>query len=348
MASIAIKRPDDMHVHFRDGDKLKEVAPWTARTFARALIMPNVPAITTVDEMLRYRQDIILATKEYDFTPLMTLKMHRGLTPADLKAAKAAGCVAVKIYPHGVTTGSEDGLSIWEIRELGDVFNAMCEHGLVLCWHAQMPGKDTYCLDREIEMMSDIDRVVMEFPGLRQVVEHVSTAEMMSFVLSTPDRVGATVTAHHLVLTLDDVLGGGLIGTDGKLYPHHYCAPIPQSPRDRSALVRAVTSGNKKVFLGTDSAPHLRSDKESACGCAGIFSAPTALSVVIEVFQDAGALDKLEAFTSVNGASFYGLPTNTGVIRFSEVPQVVRTSYCDGRYVPFMAGRILRWSVGRY
>lgn len=343
---MKIRRPDDMHVHFRGGVKISNIAPHTCRQFARALVMPNVPAITTPARMVQYREEILAASRNYNnFEPLMTMKLHAGLTPRDIVTATHLGMVAGKIYPEGVTTGSEDGLTIQQIREMGDVFSTMQELGVVLCWHGQMPGEDVYCLDREPLMLPEIRRVVDDFPRLKQVVEHISTRRAVDWVWRCPDTVAATITVHHLMLTLDDVLGGGRIGKAGKLYPHHYCAPIAQDPGSRDALIYAATSGSPKFFLGTDSAPHPKEDKEASCGCAGIFSAPVAMQALAMVFERVDKLGALEDFTSRFGAEFYRLPLNEDYLELERESWVVPDSYCNGVYVPFLAGMALPWRL---
>jgi len=350
MTSLRIRRPDDFHVHLRQGDMLRDVLPSTAMIFGRALVMPNtLPPVLTGDDAVRYERTIrdaavMAGASAVDFQPLMTIKIVASTTPEIITEAKAKGVIAGKLYPEGVTTNSEDGPK--NLRSLFPVFERMQSEGMVLCLHGEVPG--VFCMDREEVFLHSLRDLAVIFPRLRMVLEHVTTAAAVQAVMDTsflspgvPGNVAATITPHHLLLTLDDVVGD-------KLRPHHFCKPIAKKPSDRDALVRAATSGNPRFFLGTDSAPHARDQKECASGCAGVFCAPVAMEVLAEVFEDHHALDKLEAFTSEFGARFYGLPLNEGhvtLMKPKDSPYAVpeRIHIVDGEIVPFRAGETLRW-----
>lgn len=329
--TLTIRRPDDWHVHLRDGDLLAAVAPDTARDFARALVMPNLtPPVVTGADAAAYRERILAATGD-GFEPLMTIKVLPETTPEVVAGAKAAGVVAGKLYPQGVTTNSEDGWS--EISALYPAFEAMQAHGLVLCLHGETPG--VFSLDREAHFVTEtLSQLARDFPELKIVLEHVTTAVGVEAV-ERLDNVAGTLTVHHLLLTLDDVIGGAL-------NPHHFCKPVAKRPEDREALVRAAL-GSAKFFLGTDSAPHLREAKECAAGCAGVYTAPVAVALAAEVFDAHGRLEALEAFTSERGAQFYGVPLNAGSLTLTraaaEVPAAV------GGVVPMRAGGQVGWTV---
>ncbi|NJC85222.1 dihydroorotase [Planosporangium mesophilum] len=336
--SLRIRRPDDFHLHLRQHDMLRAVLPATGRHFARALVMPNTdPPVADADALARYRSEIVSAN-EWPFEPLMTIKLTAGTGDKTVRLAGEAGAVAAKLYPRGVTTNSADGVD--EVDDLYPAFAAMVDVGMVLCVHGESP--DAFCLDREEAFLSAVlPRITSEFPTLRVVVEHASTAAAVRWVRDHRDRTGtstvaATITVHHLLLTLDDVIGD-------LLSPHHFCKPVAKRPEDRAALVEAATSGDPAFFLGTDSAPHAREAKECASGCAGVFTAPVALPVLAQVFESAGALDRLERFTSVAGAHFYGLPLNEGVVTLRRERWRVPAEYHG--VVPFLADRYLDWRV---
>lgn len=345
MDSIVLTKPDDMHCHFRDGAMLRLVAPFTAGIFRRALVMPNVPEITTAARALAYRDEIRRATEGFDFDPLLTLKLTHKTTPKDIEEAHAVGMVACKVYPAGVTVGSHDGIR--DLGALGDVFRAMDTTGMVLCIHAEQPG--AFILDREKIYLEKVQRLASAFPSLKVVIEHISTRHAVRIVRDGPPNLAATITPVHLTATLDDVLGDGL-------HPHNFMYPVPKHPEDREELISLATSGHSFVFAGTDSAPHLRWRKESPCGCAGAFSAPVALSVYTKVFEEHGGPDwveKLAAFVGRNGADFYGLPRNEGTITLLREPWMVPNGYYDAVeddigamvVVPFLAGETLDWRV---
>ena len=338
MTPLRIRRPDDFHLHLRQGEMLRSVLPASGLHFARGLVMPNTDQpISDADMLSRYRSEI-LSLNRWPFKPLMTIKITGKTTYETVLQASEAGAVAGKLYPRGVTTNSADGVE--DITELDQAFAAMASVGMMLCVHGEKPG--AFCLDREEAFLRDIlPQIASAFPRLRIVVEHVSTAAAVSWVrhhraTSGNSTVAATITAHHLVLTLDDVVGD-------TLSPHNFCKPLAKRQEDRSALIEAATSGDPAFFLGTDSAPHARSDKESASGCAGVFTAPVALPVLAQVFEEADALNRLEQFTSVSGARFYNLPLNEGTFFLQRLPQQVPQEY--NGVVPFLAGQQLGWSV---
>ncbi len=334
MQSITIRRPDDWHVHLRDGDMLKAVAPYTARQFARAIVMPNlVPPVTSVEAAAAYRQRIIEAAGP-DFTPLMTCYLTDDADPDALARGHGEGVwVAAKLYPANATTNSALGVS--DVRRLNPALERMQRIGMVLCVHGEVTDPSVDVFDREAVF---IERVLMplmgDFPELKIVLEHITTANAADFVRDGPDTLAATITPHHLMINRNAMFDGGL-------RPHAYCLPVAKRERHRLAAREAATSGSAKFFLGTDSAPHARGAKESACGCAGIFNAPHALEAYAQVFDEDGALDRLEAFASENGPRFYGLPVNEGTVTLeratSDVPALV-----EG-LVPFRAGQIVPW-----
>ena len=343
---LSIRRPDDFHVHLREREMLQLVAPLTAKHFARALVMPNLwqPVVTGFD-VSRYRDAIQKAADNPSFTPLMTIKLLDGLTPETILTARAAGAIAAKLYPRGVTTNSDDGVS--DPLALGTVYETMEACGMVLCLHGETPG--VFCMEREAAFLDTLGEIVVRHPKLKIVLEHVTTAQAVSFVMLAPENVAATITVHHLVLTLDDVVGE-------KIKPHHFCKPIAKTPHDLRILRRAATSGSPKFFLGTDSAPHSLAHKECSAGCAGVFTAPVALPVLAEVFEQEEALDKLEAFTSEFGARFYGLPLNDGTIWITKEPWKVPWYHVpfEDRQMrdnprswlrPLFVGRELSWKV---
>jgi dihydroorotase len=339
---LTIRRPDDWHVHLRDGDMLKAVAPWTARQFARAIVMPNlVPPVTTIAAAEAYRDRILAALPEgTGFTPLMTCYLTDEADPREIAAGHERGAwVAAKLYPAHATTNSAFGVT--EIGNIYPALEAMQLIGMPLLIHGEVTDPDIDVFDRERVF---IDRVfaplTRDFPGLKTVFEHITTAEAADFVLASGPNVGATVTPHHLHINRNAMFAGGI-------RPHFYCLPIAKREAHRVAVRRAATSGSPKFFLGTDSAPHKQAAKESACGCAGIFNAPFALESYATVFEEEGALDRLEAFASENGPRFYGLPLNAGTITLerSEVEVPDRLPAGAASLVPFHAGESLRWRL---
>ena len=331
MKTIKIRRPDDLHVHFRLAELMALVLWWTARVFARALIMPNtVPDIATGADALRYCAEI-LGVAPSGFRPLMTIRLLPTTTPEIIREAHAAGVVAAKLYV-GITTGSTEGIS--NLRTFAPVFAEMEKVGMPASVHAEVPN--AFCLDREADFIPELRWLAQTFPKLKIVVEHVTDADMVQAILDLPENVAGTITTHHLWLTLDNVIGG-------KLHPHDFCMPIAKRPEDRDALRWAAMSGNPKFFFGSDTAPHEKDQKECAEGCAGCFTAPVALEALVELFEREGKLEHLEAFVSEFGARFYGLPLNEGTITLVReewtVPELI------GPIVPWMAGRTMLWKV---
>jgi len=339
---ITLTTPDDWHLHLRDGDALPGVLPYTARQFRRAIIMPNLtPPVTTTELALAYRERILAALPaDSSFEPLMTLYLTDSTPAAEIARAKASGQVfGVKLYPAGATTNSQSGVT--DIARCHEVLAVMESEGMPLLVHGEVTHDHVDIFDREAVFIDEVLKpLVARFPNLNVVFEHITTAEAAEFVIGAPDNVAATITAHHLLLNRNDLLVGGV-------RPHNYCLPVLKRERHRQALVVAATSGNPKFFLGTDSAPHSRSAKENACGCAGTFTAPAAIELYAEAFEAAGHLDRLEAFASHFGPDFYGLPRNEGSMRLErrawQVPASL--SYLDEEIVPFMAGERLAWSV---
>lgn len=340
--SLTIRRPDDWHVHLRDGEMLRGVVGHTARQFARAIVMPNLsPPVTTGAAARAYRERIRAALPQgTDFEPLMTAYLTDATDPADLVAGKREGVlIAAKLYPANATTNSAHGVS--DIAALAPVFAAMEEAGLVLCVHGEVTDAEVDVFDREAVFIErHLERIVRDFPGLRIVFEHVTTAEGVAFVESAGENVAATITPQHLHLNRNAMLVGGI-------RPHAYCLPVAKREHHRLALRRAATSGSAQFFLGTDSAPHARADKESACGCAGIFNAPFALESYLQVFDEEGALDRFEGFAALHGPAFYGLPVNEGTVTLvreeHRVPETIDA--CGTPVVPFHAGRTLSWRL---
>lgn len=342
---LTLTRPDDWHVHLRDGGVLSAVLADTAARFARAIVMPNLsPPIRTVAEAEAYRRRIVAACPPgSSFEPLMTLYLTDNTSVAEIERARASEFVhAVKYYPAGATTHSESGVT--DIHRCDDVFAAMAELGLPLLVHGEVTDSVIDVFDREAVFIDRyLQHIVARFPRLKVVLEHVTTREGVDFVASAPVTVAATITAHHLLLNRNAMFRGGL-------RPHAYCLPILKAERHREALVAAAISGNPRFFLGTDSAPHARHAKESACGCAGIYTAHAALELYAEVFAAADALEKLEAFASFHGADFYGLSRNSETVTLIEepwtVPDEIPLLSGDGlvdSVVPFRAGETLRF-----
>lgn len=339
---LTIRRPDDWHVHFRDGAMLAAVAPPTARQFARAIVMPNLaPPVTDVAAAIAYRARIrAVLPGGADFTPLMTCYLTDSTDPAEVRRGHAEGVfTACKLYPANATTNSAQGVT--SLARIAPVLEAMQAIGMPLLVHGEVTDADVDIFDREAVF---IDRVLTpllaDFPALKIVLEHITTAEAAAFVLDHPTRVGATVTPQHLLINRNAIFAGGI-------RPHAYCLPVAKRERHRLAVRRAATSGARNIFLGTDSAPHLVEAKESACGCAGIFTALTALELYAEVFEAEGALDCFEAFASENGPSFYGLPLNDGTVTLERRELVVpeRLDVAGTAVVPFRAGETLGWRM---
>ncbi|MDP2431519.1 MAG: dihydroorotase [Pseudomonadota bacterium] len=339
MDQLKITRPDDWHVHLRDDAMLAAVLPDTARRFARAIVMPNLkPPVRTLAEAAAYRARILAALPVgLDFTPLMTLYLTDNTTPEEIFKAKESGFVqAVKYYPAGATTNSDSGVT--DITKVQAALEAMQEAGLPLLLHGEVTDPEVDVFDREAVFIERIlEPLLKRLPGLKVVLEHITTRQAAAFVTAAPANVAATVTAHHLLYNRNAMFQGGM-------RPHYYCLPVLKRESHRQALIEVATSGNPKFFLGTDSAPHARDAKESACGCAGIYTAHAAIELYAEAFELAGALDKLEAFASFHGPDFYGLPRNTATLTLRREPWVVATDHAAG-VVPLRAGESVNWRV---
>ena len=334
--TLTIRKPDDWHLHLRDGEMLRAVAPCTARQFARAIVMPNlVPPVTTVEAAAAYR-DRIAAAASSGFTPLMTCYLTDQADPDELARGYADGTwVAAKLYPAGATTNSASGVT--GIRNIYPALERMQAIGMVLCVHGEVTEPDVDVFDREAVFIERIlNEVVESFPALKIVFEHITTADAAEFVMESGPNIAATVTPHHLIINRNAIFAGGL-------RPHSYCLPVAKREEHRLAVRRAATSGSPKFFLGTDSAPHAREAKESACGCAGIFNAPHALECYASVFEEEGALDRFEAFAAENGARFYGLPLNEGTVTLEK--EAIQVPSEVAGVVPFHAGETLGWRL---
>ena len=342
MDKITITRPDDWHLHLRDGDALKAVLPDTANRFGRAIVMPNLrPPVTTTALAAEYRQRILDALPAgANFEPLMTLYLTDNTSAAEITRAKASGFVhGVKLYPAGATTNSDSGVS--SLDACGEALEAMQESGMPLLVHAEVTDADVDVFDRErVFIDRHMQPLLTKYPGLKVVFEHITTKDAAEFVVSAPSNVAATITPHHLLMNRNAMFTGGI-------RPHHYCLPILKREEHRLALVSAATSGNPKFFLGTDSAPHAKSSKEAACGCAGMYSAHAGIELYAEAFEAAGALDKLEGFASFYGADFYGLPRNTDKITLLKtawnVPESI--TFAADVLVPLRAGQSIAWKM---
>jgi len=340
--TLTLRRPDDWHVHLRDGAMLAAVLPWTARQFARAIVMPNlVPPITTVAAAVAYRERIVAALPAAgDFTPLMTCYLTDGTDPEEVARGFSDGIfTAVKLYPARGTTNSAFGVT--DYRRIQPVLARMSELGMPLLIHGEATDPEVDVFDREAVFIERILQPLRErMPELRIVLEHITTAEAVDYVKSAGPNTAATITAHHLIINRNAIFAGGI-------RPHLYCLPIAKRERHRQALRQAATSGDRRFFLGTDSAPHAAPTKETACGCAGIFTAPCALELYAEVFAEEGALDRFEAFASLNGPAFYRLPPNEARVTLAREPLPVPQRIGDGAdaLVPFRAGETLRWRL---
>jgi dihydroorotase len=342
MQQITIQTPDDWHLHFRDGDMLQETVAATARCFARAIVMPNlVPPITTAAMAKAYKQRILAATpKNSQFQPLMTLYLTNQTSVDEIRQAKQAGILAAKLYPAGATTNSDAAVS--GIEALYPIFEEMAAQKMLLLVHGEVTESHVDIFDREkIFIEQYLEKIVATFPSLKVVMEHITTSDAVEFVKASSDNVAATITPQHLLLNRNDLLVGGI-------RPHNYCLPVLKRATHQQALRTVVASGSSKFFLGTDSAPHEKNRKESACGCAGCYSAWSALEIYTHIFDDLGALDKLEGFASHHGADFYGLARNTGTLT------LVKESWKVPEYkilpngntiVPFYAGQSLNWRL---
>lgn len=342
MQQLTLTRPDDWHVHIRDGAMLAAVLPDTARQFARAIIMPNLkPPVRTVAEALAYRERIVAALPQgMKFTPLLTLYLTNNTSPEEIRKAKASGVVhAVKYYPAGATTNSDSGVT--DIRRVQAVLATMQEVDLPLLLHGEVTDSDIDVFDREAVFIERVlTPLLAELPALRVVLEHITTQQAAEFVRNAPPNVAATITAHHLLYNRNAMFQGGI-------RPHAYCLPVLKREQHRQALIAAATSGNPKFFLGTDSAPHPRHAKEAACGCAGMYTAHAAIELYAEAFEQAGALARLEGFASFHGADFYGLPRNTDTITLIKQAWEVPAALPVGAdsIVPLRAGEQVAWRL---
>lgn len=342
MTTLTIQTPDDWHLHFRDGDMLRETVPATARQFARAIVMPNlVPPVTTAALAMAYRERILAARPEGSaFEPLVTLYLTDKTSAQDIIDAKAAGVVAAKLYPAGATTNSSHGVGA--LDALYPVFEVMAQQGMLLLIHGEVTESEIDIFDREKVFIDRyLQHIVARIPQLKVVFEHITTADAASFVAEASLNVAATITPQHLLLNRNDLLVGGV-------RPHNYCLPVLKRRTHQEALRAAVATGSRKFFLGTDSAPHEKHRKESACGCAGCYSAHSAIELYAQVFDDLGCLDKLEGFASHYGADFYGLPRNAGTVTLIkqqwQVPNEI-TLPNGNPIVPFYAGETLNWKL---
>lgn len=341
ITSLTITRPDDWHLHVRDGEALRTVVPHTAAQFGRAIIMPNLkPPVTTVAQALAYRERILAAVPAgMAFEPLMTLYLTDKLPPEEIARAKEAGVVACKLYPAGATTNSDAGVT--DIRKTYRTLEAMQNAGVLLLVHGEVTDPSVDLFDREaVFIEQQLEPLRRDFPGLKIVLEHITTKEAAQYVAEADGNLGATLTAHHLLYNRNAIFTGGI-------RPHYYCLPVLKRETHRQALVAAATSGSPKFFLGTDSAPHPAHLKEHATGCAGCYTAHAAIELYAEAFDNAGALDQLEAFASFNGPAFYGLPRNRGTITLRKESWTVPDSYPFGEaeLKPLRAGEALPWRV---
>ncbi|PSW21126.1 dihydroorotase [Photobacterium sanctipauli] len=341
MTTLTITRPDDWHTHLRDGEVLNDTVRDISRYLGRAIIMPNlVPPVTDTEAALAYRDRILAEKPQGNFSPLMTLYLTDNTTPEEIRKAKATGHIyAAKLYPAGATTNSDSGVT--SIDKLIPTLQAMEEEGMLLLIHGEVTTHDVDIFDREKTFLDTVLAPIVEkMPTLKIVVEHITTKDAVEFVNNAGPNVGATITAHHLMFNRNHMLVGGI-------RPHYYCLPILKRNIHQQALIEAATSGSPKFFLGTDSAPHAQGRKESACGCAGSYTAHAAIELYAEVFEQAGALDKLEAFASFNGPDFYGLPRNTDTITLTKeswpVPETM--SFGNDVVVPIRAGEEIQWQV---
>ncbi|MCY9872671.1 dihydroorotase [Vibrio barjaei] len=340
MTTLTITRPDDWHVHLRDGEVLKDTVRDISRYNGRALIMPNtIPPVTDTEMALAYKARIMAEKPSEQFEPLMALYLTDKTSQEEIRKAKAAGVVAAKLYPAGATTNSDSGVT--SAKNIYSVLETMEEVGMLLLVHGEVTTHDVDIFDREKEFLDTVlAPIVNDFPNLKIVLEHITTADAAQFVKNANDNVAATITAHHLMYNRNHMLVGGI-------KPHFYCLPILKRGTHQQALVEAATSGSKKFFLGTDSAPHAKGKKEAACGCAGSYTAHAAVELYAEVFEQEGKLENLEAFASHNGPDFYGLPRNTDTITLEKsewnVPETM--PFGNDIVVPIRGGETVNWQV---
>ncbi len=342
MTTLTIRKPDDWHVHFRDGDIMKAVAPFTAAQFGRAIVMPNlVPPVTTTKAALEYRNRIQAVVDSKTFTPLMTCYLTDTTDAADLISGHESGVItAAKLYPAHATTNSAAGVT--DIGKITPVLEAMAARGIPLLVHGELPRPDIDIFDREAAFIDQILLPLMaRVPSLKLVLEHITTTQGVDVVRAHRSRLGATITPQHLLYNRNAIFEGGI-------RPHMYCLPVLKREVHRKALRKAATGGEPGFFLGTDSAPHLRHLKEATCGCAGVFGAPAALAAYLKVFEEEGALDRFETFASLNGPAFYGLPPNDTTITIQKSATLVRETVAvekAGEIYPLFGGDLVDWSV---
>lgn len=342
--TFTIRRPDDWHLHLRDDAMLRAVLPETSRDFARAIIMPNlVPPVVTSSDAVAYRDRIMDALPQgADFKPLMTLYLTEDTDPADVRAAAQSGLItAIKLYPAGATTNSASGVSNFD--KVRPVLETMAEIGLPLCFHGEVTDPTVDIFDREaVFLETKLDPIRRATPGLKVTLEHITTKDGIDYVAGASGEIAGTITTHHLMINRNHLLAGGI-------RPHYYCLPVVKRATHQEALRKAATSGNPRFFLGTDSAPHLDGAKESACGCAGCFTATNTMACLAHVFEEENALDKLEAFTSLNGPAHYGLPVNDATLTLTKgdtpTPYPSHIDTPDGRVTVFDPGHPLMWRV---
>ncbi len=342
--TITITQPDDWHLHLRNGDALNSVAPFTAKQFARAIIMPNLnPPVTTVVHAVEYLDEILAAVDGTDFEPLMTLYLTDNTPASEIIAARKSCFIkGLKLYPAGATTNSDAGVT--NINHCHAALEEMQRSGLPLLIHGETTDPEIDVFDREKSFIDNtLQPLTLRYPELKIVFEHITTKEAADFVLQSGDNIGATITPHHLLLNRNAMFQGGL-------QPHNYCLPVLKRDTHQQALLKVIRSGSNKFFLGTDSAPHTKNKKESACGCAGIFSAHAAIEIYTTIFEQQNALDKLEAFASFNGPDFYGLPRNSKSITLNKEDWIVPDEYPlgDETLVPFLAGQTINWKLASH
>jgi len=341
--TLTITAPDDWHIHLRDGEALRLTVPHAAQTFERAIIMPNlVPPVSTAEQALAYKHRIQQKIPaEFDFDPLMVLYLTDKTDRKTIEDAKASGIVACKLYPAGATTNSDSGVT--NINNIHQALATMEKLGILLLVHGEVTDKEIDIFDREAVFIDRIlTKVVRDFPGLKIVLEHITTEDAASFVAESPTHVAATITPHHLMFNRNHMLAGGI-------RPHYYCLPILKRDKHQQALIKAATGGSTKFFLGTDSAPHENSKKETGCGCAGCYTAFAALEMYAQVFEETGAINQLEAFASHFGPDFYELPRNEKRITLEKEPWIVPETFdfASGKLVPIKAGEKLNWRIAR-
>lgn len=341
MQTLTLIAPDDWHIHLRDGESLVRTVPDAASQFRRAIVMPNlVPPVLNAEQALGYKARIVAAKPEgVEFEPLMVLYLTDNTSSADIKAAKAAGVVACKLYPAGATTNSDSGVT--NIENLYPVLETMAEEGIQLLIHGEVTDNHIDIFDREAVFIErTLAPLLARVPDLKVVLEHITTKDAAEFVADASANLAATITAHHLLFNRNHMLAGGI-------RPHFYCLPILKRNIHQQALIKAATSGSAKFFLGTDSAPHATHKKEAACGCAGSYTANAALALYAMAFEEAGALDKLEGFASLYGPDFYGLPRNTATVTLIKKPwqQPISLPYGDSHLTPLLAGETLQWTL---